>query len=396
MLQSSFTFLKKNIRNERLSPVIKWAGGKEAELKHILPRIPDHFERYFEPFVGGGAVYFALDCLEFFINDKSSELMTLYELIKQDDEQLYSSLFKINDNWRLLERIVENNRDRFMLIYEISRPTQVTVLQIKDWVTEFVIQHVEDFNSILSTSFNLDIENFIHEVIRNLTNKLARMREIERRKGLLSYSDILDNVESALKSAFYMHFRHLYNKSSAYGINKSFGTAIFYFVREFCYAAMFRYNRRGEFNVPYGGIQYNRKDFRKKISAMRSKAYREQFKKTRLYCLDFEEFLNNRRPSVNDFIFVDPPYDSDFSTYTKNTFGHEEHIRLAMYLLNCPAHFMLVIKNTEFIKGLYPPENDKLNIVAFDKRYTVSFQNRNDKNAEHLLITNYRLEGERE
>lgn len=396
MLQSGFSFLHENIRTERLSPVIKWAGGKEAELKHILPGIPYKFERYFEPFVGGGAVYFSLECPQFFINDKSAELMTLYELIKQDDEHFFSCLFKINDNWRLLERVVENNRERLTWIFEDSRPIHVTALQIKDWVTEFVIQHSEDFNSILSTSFNLNIENFIHEVIRNLTNKMSRMREIERRKGLLSYSDILDNIESALKSAFYMHFRHLYNKSSAYGINKSFGTAIFYFVREFCYAAMFRYNRRGEFNVPYGGIQYNRKDFRKKISAMRSMAYRKQFEKTQLFCLDFEEFLNRLKPSVNDFIFVDPPYDSDFSTYTKNPFGHDEHIRLAEYLLNTPANFMLVIKNSDFIKGLYPPEHPKLYIEAFDKRYTVSFQNRNDKNAEHLLITNYPLKGKSE
>jgi DNA adenine methylase len=387
MLQTSFSPRMINLRSERLSPVIKWAGGKEAELKHILPNVPDRFERYFEPFVGGGAVYFALDCDELLINDKSTELMTLYELVQSNDDEFFTRLFEINENWRLLERIVEPNADRLATIYQNSRPPSVAPLQIKDWVTEFVIQHAEDFNSILSTSFNLNIENFIHEVIRNLTNKLERMRQIELQKGQLSPADVLDNVESALKSAFYMHFRHLYNKSGAYGINKSFGTAIFYFVREFCYAAMFRYNRRGEFNVPYGGIQYNRKDFHKKIGVMRTKPYQEHFSKTKLFCLDFEEFLEAQHPSADDFIFVDPPYDSDFSTYTKNLFGREEQIRLADYLLHCPARFMLVIKNTEFIEGLYA--NKGLKIETFDKRYTVSFQNRNDKNAEHLLIMNY-------
>ena len=150
---------------------------------------------------------------------------------------------------------------------------------------------------------------------------------------------------------------------------------------------MFRYNRHGEFNVPYGGIQYNRKDFHKKISAIRSSLYQEHLSKTHLFNLDFEEFLKTQRPSANDFIFVDPPYDSDFSTYTKNTFGHDDQIRLANYLLHGNAQFMLVIKNTEFIYGLYG--NKGLRIEAFDKRYMVSFQNRNDKNAEHLLIMNY-------
>lgn len=387
MLQTSLTLFKQNVRSERLSPVIKWAGGKETELKYILPNIPERFDRYLEPFVGGGAVYFALDCDAFLINDKSVELMTLYKLIQRNDNEFFTKLFEINENWRLLELIVERNADQFASIYQKSTPLSVTLLQIKDWVTEFVIQHVDGFNSILSTSFNLDIENFIHEVIRNLTNKLGRMRKIERVKGTLSPSDVLDNVESALKSAFYMHFRHLYNKSKTYKINESFGTAIFYFVREFCYAAMFRYNQRGEFNVPYGGIQYNRKDFLKKINVMRSRPYQELFQKTQLFSLDFEEFLEGAALSENDFIFVDPPYDSDFSTYSKNLFGREDQIRLANYLLRCPARFMLVIKNTEFIEGLY--DNKGLRIEAFDKRYTVSFQNRNDKNAEHLMIMNY-------
>ena len=39
-----------------LSPIVKWAGGKEQELKYILPNVPDSFVRFIEPFVGGGAV----------------------------------------------------------------------------------------------------------------------------------------------------------------------------------------------------------------------------------------------------------------------------------------------------------------------------------------------------
>ena len=49
---------------------------------------------------------------------------------------------------------------------------------------------------------------------------------------------------------------------------------------------------------------------------------------------------------------------------------------------------MLVIKNTDFIYSLYKD----FEITTFDKKYLVSFQNRNDKEAEHLLITNYKIE----
>ena len=48
---------------------------------------------------------------------------------------------------------------------------------------------------------------------------------------------------------------------------------------------------------------------------------------------------------------------------------------------------MLIIKNTDFIFNLY--DGKGFNIQSFDKKYLVSFMNRNDKDVEHLLITNY-------
>lgn len=377
----------RNIRAERITPIIKWAGGKEAELKYILPNLPESFDRYFEPFVGGGAVYFSITANSLFINDKSDELMALYRFIQLGDSEFFDRLAEINKYWRLLENIVENNASKLIRIYKKSVPTHVSLLNIQDSVTEFVLSNHEQFSGILTTSFNLDIDNFIHEVIRNLTNKIGRMKIIERKKGNLSKKDILDNIESSLKSAFYMHFRHLYNKSRAYNIAPAFAAAIFYFVREFCYASMFRYNSRGEFNVPYGGIAYNRKDFLRKIHAMQSATIREHLQRTQLFSLDFEDFLKINKPRRKDFIFVDPPYDSDFSTYAKNAFIRDDQIRLANFLFKTPAKFMLVIKKTDFILELYSQHS--LNILSFDKKYMVSFQDRNDKRAEHLLITNY-------
>ena len=322
-----------------------------------------------------------------FINDKSSELIALYKLIKNNDKEFFDKLTEINKYWKLLEHIVENNISEFLKIYAKSSPEKITRLTIKDRVTEFVLEHHEEFSGILNTSFNLDIDNFINEVIRNMTNKIDRMRKIEREKGKLSKKDILSNIESSLKSAFYMHFRHLYNKKQKYGIENSFSTAIFYFVREYCYASMFRYNSRGDFNVPYGGIQYNRKDFLKKINAMQSKDCRNHLQQTNLFNVDFEDFLEHNKPTPKDFIFFDPPYDTDFSTYAKNEFGKNDQSRLAKYLYKTKAKFMIIIKSTDFILDLYLDHG--FNVRSFNKKYLVSFQDRNDKNAEHLLVTNY-------
>ena len=94
------------------------------------------------------------------------------------------------------------------------------------------------------------------------------------------------------------------------------------------------------------------------------------------------------KPKRDDFIFLDPPYDSDFSTYANNSFDKEEQIRLRNYLTNTKAKILLVIKNTEFIYNLY---KDDFKISDFDKKYMVSFMNRNDKDVKHLVVTNYTI-----
>jgi DNA adenine methylase len=104
--------------------------------------------------------------------------------------------------------------------------------------------------------------------------------------------------------------------------------------------------------------------------------------------MDFEAFLLKYPPQPEDFIFLDPPYDSQFSTYSQNEFDQKDQERLAHYLIKrCPAKFMLVIKNTPAILNLY--SHAGFNISAFDKKYLVSFQDRNNRAAEHLIITNY-------
>ena len=88
-----------------------------------------------------------------------------------------------------------------------------------------------------------------------------------------------------------------------------------------------------------------------------------------------------------DFIFVDPPYDSEFSEYDGNSFDAAAQIELAETLSKLPAKIMIVVKNTEFIYKLYSDKG--FNITSFDKKYSVNFRNRNPRDVKHLLITNY-------
>lgn len=68
-------------------PVVKWAGGKRQLLTHIRRRLPKKIATYYEPFVGGGAVYFALANRKVFenavISDVNQELMDTYSLLAE-------------------------------------------------------------------------------------------------------------------------------------------------------------------------------------------------------------------------------------------------------------------------------------------------------------------------
>lgn len=103
---------------------IKWAGGKEKELPIILKNLPKNFNRYVEPFVGGGAVYLNINCENSVINDKSDELMLLYKMIKKHDEGFIDSLNQINKNWISLQhwlKIIQMNYLIFMIKLKVTK-----------------------------------------------------------------------------------------------------------------------------------------------------------------------------------------------------------------------------------------------------------------------------------
>lgn len=282
------------IKENRLSPILKWAGGKEQELKYIHPCLPKKINNYYEPFIGGGAVYFSLNANKMFINDKSHELINLYNAIATQDINFFNVVEEMMHNWKLLENIVVDNDNDFIKIYKQFSENKVDDDKLKNWVTSFVLKHSTEFNGMFDTNFNVNIDNFLKELRKNINNKMKRMKKIELERGKLPNNDILDNIESALKSAFYMHFRYLYNNIQKYNIGHSFAVAIFFFIRNFAYSGMFRYNKSGGFNVPYGGIGYNRKNLSKKVDYLRTKELVEHLKKTTIDNLDFEVFFTKK------------------------------------------------------------------------------------------------------
>ncbi len=376
------------IKSTRLRPLLKYPGGKENELKYILPALPEKADRFFEPFLGGGAVYFAVEADKMLVNDYSDELINLYERVAEADKVFHKHLADIIHNWTLLGAFPKKYAKEIIDIYREFSADRLSEQDLKDWVITFFIHHAAELNGMLNNKLNTNINNFLHELNKNVLSKLKRMKKIELKRGALPDNDIIDNYEASIKSGLYMHFRYLYNNISKYKFTKSFIATLYFFIRNYCYSSMFRYNKSGSFNVPYGGIAYNSKSLSKKLDYFKDETLLKHLAKTKICNQDFEEFLRSNNPTSEDFIFIDPPYDSEFNTYSQNAFAKADQKRLASYLVKeCKAKWMLIIKNTEFIYTLYNKPGIK--ISSFEKTYLVSFMNRNEKEVNHLLITNY-------
>src|SRR5215813_7734323 len=153
-------------KDYKLTPFLKWAGGKERELKHIVPVIPD-FENYYEPFVGGGAVFFSLKANKRFINDKSSELINLYKMIAKQEPDFFHALDILLTNWQQLSEIIDGESSSLIAMYKAYSYDQCSTEEMTKSFFTFVASHIEKFRKMCEIFLNRDIENFVQELQRN-------------------------------------------------------------------------------------------------------------------------------------------------------------------------------------------------------------------------------------
>ena len=369
---------------DSMKSFIKYPGGKARELKHILNALPPTISNYYEPFVGGGSVLFSLNDLsinDYFINDTSLELIGLYQSIKFDDTNFFNLLNSLNDLLHFLidlEDTIEFKNSIKDYNESILDPFLICSLENKQ------LNHLLSLFSFTSYDF---IESFKIESFR-------RFKKLSIYQFKMNKIDVISSAHTSLHAALFVLLRKLYNKISF--SNKALKLVLYYYIREFSYSGMFRYNSSGSFNAPYGGFSYNKKTFDEKLKQISNKGEINNFlKNVNIYNNDFETFFDTFLLHNSDFIFLDPPYDSNFSSYSNNAFTQDDHERLANFLkTKCIANFMLVIKKTDFIDSLYSEEepicySKKLHVYDFSNLYSVNFKSRNDRQVTHLLITNY-------
>lgn len=219
-------------------------------LDALLTKVPKKYNKYIEPFIGGGALFFALSPKEAVIADSNPELINLYNVIASDVESLISAL---------KER--EPDEDTF---YEV----------------------------------------------RSLN------------------PDTLNDVERAARTIY---------------LNRT------------CFNGLYRVNRKGEFNVPYGRHNNPRVCDEKNLRAVNV-----ALQGVRIIQGDYKNILAEHAHS-GDFVYLDPPYlpiskFSDFKRYTKEQFYEDDHEELAnevRRLQELGCYVLLTNSNHELVHKLY-------------------------------------------
>lgn len=260
-------------------PILKWAGGKTQMLGSLLPKVPSSYNRYIEPFFGGGAMFFTLQPESAIIADSNPELINMYREIADHVEDVI----------------------RFLKQYENTSEMFYTV-RSQEWTA-------------------------------------------------------LSKAEAAARMIF---------------LNRT------------CFNGLYRVNKQGRFNVPYGKYKNP-----KICDEDGLRAASEALKKADILCDDYLLVLDHYA-QPGDFVFLDPPYlpvseYADFKRYTKEQFYEEDHVKLAkmiMVLHERGCHVILTNSNHPLVYELYA----SFNIEVIQTKRHISC-NGSARKGEDVIIT---------
>ena len=189
-----------------MKPFLKWAGGKRFLSRRILQLLPKKINTYYEPFLGGGAIFFALaaeDTIRFkdvVLADANAELMNAYQTVRDSLYALFSVLGEIEQTY--IEKDADARKDFFLKIRARDRdPEYFAKYDSIERAARMIFLNRTAFNGLYrvnkSDQFNaphgkyknptiLDYDNLtdVHHALQNVTLQLT------------DFEDCLDHAES--------------------------------------------------------------------------------------------------------------------------------------------------------------------------------------------------------
>jgi DNA adenine methylase len=179
-------------------PFIKWAGGKRQLLTIISRYIPNKFERYFEPFLGGGAVFFSIFSREkkvkWFISDLKSDLILSYTIIRDNVQELVSSLETHAENYS------KNHSVYYYKVRETNPKGEI------DKVSRLIFLNKTCFNGLYRVNnkgkFNVPIGRYVNPNIVNKENLFGVSKALQSKDISIKCQDFEDALKGVRSGDF--------------------------------------------------------------------------------------------------------------------------------------------------------------------------------------------------
>ena len=178
-------------KKQLIAPVLKWAGGKRQLLDTLIPLVPKDYSVYCEPFVGGGALFFALQPQSACINDVNHELIRVYTVIKNDVDALIEQLkqFQNNKDQFYEIRSWDRNKDKYTHLSDIEKAARIIYLNRTCFNGLFRVNASGEFNVPFGNYAN---PNIVNEPVLRAISFYFNNSEIVF--NAVDYAEILKNL----------------------------------------------------------------------------------------------------------------------------------------------------------------------------------------------------------
>ena len=148
-------------KNRLVAPVVKWVGGKRQLLDDLTPLFPKRVASYCEPFLGGGAVLFKLQPNIAYVNDINSELIQMYEVIRDNVDELIIALGELPNEADHFYSVRDWDRDKeqYRRLTKVQRAARIIYLNKTCYNGLFRVNNAGEFNTPYGHYKNPNIVN---------------------------------------------------------------------------------------------------------------------------------------------------------------------------------------------------------------------------------------------
>jgi DNA adenine methylase len=182
-------------KNKLVMPFLKWVGGKRQLMSEIEPLMPSNISTYYEPFIGGGAVFLNQQPKKAVINDYNAELINVYKVVRDNVDELIEDLAKHKNESDYFYSIrVQDREEGFDELSELKRASRVIYLNKTCFNGLYRVNSSGEFNTPFG---RYKSPNIVNETVLRAVSHYLNNNDIQLLSG-----DFEDALKGIRKGAF--------------------------------------------------------------------------------------------------------------------------------------------------------------------------------------------------